>query len=218
MIPGHPKITVLLIDDHPVVRDGYRRILENTPDIKVVDEADDGETGYKLYRQSKPDVVIIDLNMPGFGGLETIHRIRAHDPDAHILVFSMHSNEMMVQRALEMGATGYLTKQGGMGQMVHAVREVGQGRIYVDQEHIPSVDSDRKFQDSGQNPLNELSKREFQLFKLMAEGNAISEIADILCISPKTVGVHHANIMKKLNLHNATQLVRLAINHNIIES
>lgn len=217
MISGHPQITVLLIDDHPVVRDGYRRILENTLDIKVVAEADDGETGYKLYRQSKPDVVVLDLNMPGFGGLETIHRIRAHDPDAHILVFSMHSNEIMVQRAIEMGATGYLTKQGGMGQMVHAVREVRQGKVYIDQEHLPSVISDGKLQDSGRGTLNGLSKREFQLFKLLAEGSSISEIADVLCISPKTVGVHHANIMKKLNLHNATQLVRLAINHNIIE-
>jgi len=218
MIQSHAKISVLLIDDHPVVRDGFRRILENTPDIKVVAEADDGETGYTLYRQFKPDVVVLDLNMPGFGGLETMHRIMAHDPDAHILVFSMHSNETMVQRTLEMGATGYLTKQGGLGQMVQAVRQVKQGKLYIDPEHFPGAIVDRDLQNSVASPLNILSKREFQLFKLLAEGSSISEIADVLCISPKTVGVHHANIMKKLNLHNATQLVRLAIQCNIIES
>src|SRR4030066_266132 len=107
MNSNNSTITVLLIDDHPVVRDGFRRILENTPDIRVVAEADDGETGYTLYREYKPDVVVLDLNMPGIGGLETIRRIRAHDPEAHILVFSMHGNETMVQRVLEMGATGY---------------------------------------------------------------------------------------------------------------
>lgn len=218
MIQNGSQITVLLIDDHPVVRDGFRRILDSTADIKVVAEADDGEAGCVIFKERKPDVVVLDLNMPGIGGLETIRRIRAHDPEAHILVFSMHANETMVQRALEMGATGYLTKQGGLGQMVQAVRQVKQGRLYIDPEHISGANADMQSQDDAVDPLRDLSKREFQLFKMMAEGNSIAEIAETLCISPKTVGVHHTNIMKKLKLHNATQLVRLAIACNVIES
>ncbi len=210
-------ITVLLIDDHPVVRDGFRRLLESTADIRIVAEADDGETGYILYREFKPDVVVLDLNMPGMGGLETIRRIRAHDPVAHILVFSMHSNETMVQRALEMGATGYLTKQSGLKQMVHAVRQVKLGKTYVDPEHISELVVDRQLFHAALDPINGLSKREFQLFKLMAEGNSIVEIAGNLSISPKTVGVHHASIMRKLKLQNTAQLVRLAILCDIIQ-
>ncbi len=218
MSPDNSTTTVLLVDDHPVVRDGFRRILENTPDIRVAAEAGDGETGCALYREYKPDVVVLDLNMPGIGGLETLRRIKAHDPGAHILVFSMHGNETMVQRALEMGATGYLTKQGGLGQMVQAVRQVKQGRMYLDPEHVTGMGGNRTSNDVAQGSLSELSKREFQLFKLMAEGNSINEIAEILFISPKTVGVHHTNIMKKLKLQNTTQLVRLAIHCNVIET
>lgn len=218
MNPGNTTITVLLIDDHPVVRDGFRRILETTADIRVVAEADDGESGFSLYKEHEPDVVVVDLNMPGIGGLETIRRIKAHDLDAHILVFSMHVNEMMVQRVLEAGATGYLTKQGGLGQIVQAVRLVKQGRMYVDPEHVESTGPHRIFDGTVTDPLSELSKREFQLFKLIAEGHSINEIAQILSISPKTVGVHHTNIMKKLKLQNTTQLVRLAINCRVIES
>lgn len=218
MSTNNTTISVLLIDDHPVVRDGFRRLLETTPDIRVVAEADDGETGYNLFREYKPDVVVIDLNMPGIGGLETIRRIKAHDLDAHILVFSMHVNEIMVQRVLETGATGYLTKQGGLGQIIQAVRLVKQGRMYIDPEHVEATGPHRIFDGVVSDPLWLLSKREFQLFKLMAEGNSINEIAEILSISPKTVGVHHTNIMKKLKLQNATQLVRLAINCKVIES
>ncbi len=210
-------ISVLLIDDHPVVRDGFRRLLESTTDIRVVAEADDGERGYILYREFKPDVVVLDLNMPGIGGLETIRRIRAHDPVAHILVFSMHSNETMVQRALEMGATGYLSKQSGLKQMVHAVRQIKLGKTYVDPEHISDLVVDRQLFHAALDPINGLSKREFQLFKLMAEGNSILEIAENLSISPKTVGVHHASIMRKLKLQNTAQLVRLAILCDIIQ-
>jgi two-component system invasion response regulator UvrY len=212
-----PPITVLLIDDHPVVRDGFRRLLESTTDIRVVAEANDGEEGYILYRAFKPDVVVLDLNMPGSGGLETLRRIRAHDPVARILVFSMHGNETMVQRVLEMGATGYLTKQCGLKQMAHAVRQVKLGKTYIDPEHISDTVVERQLFHAALDPINALSKREFQLFKLMAEGNSILEIAENLSISPKTVGVHHASIMRKLKLQNTAQLVRLAILCDVIK-
>jgi two-component system, NarL family, invasion response regulator UvrY len=209
-------IKVVLVDDHPVVRDGYRRLLEQTPNIKVVAEAGDGESGYDCYRKLAPDVLVLDINMPGIGGLETIRRIRAYDEKARILVFSMHSNEIMIQRALEAGALGYLTKQGGMGQMVQAVQQVAMGRMFIDADHVTTL-AQHKLSDSTADPIRVLSPREFQLFKLLAEGHSVSEIAGILSISAKTVGVHHTNIMKKLGLQNASQLVRLAILCNVIE-
>ena len=209
-------IKVILVDDHPVVRDGYRRLLEQMPNIKVVAEAGDGESGYDCYRKLAPDVLVLDINMPGIGGLETIRRIKAYDEKARILVFSMHSNEIMIQRALEAGALGYLTKQGGMGQMVQAVQQVAKGRMFIDADHVTSL-AQHKLSDSTADPIRVLSAREFQLFKLLAEGHSVSEIANMLSISAKTVGVHHTNIMKKLGLQNASQLVRLAIMCNVIE-
>lgn len=209
-------IDVLLIDDHPVVRAGYRRILENTPDICVVAEAGNGETGCTLYQQYKPDVVIVDLNMPGIGGLETVNRIKKKNPEAKLLIFCMHTNETMVRRTLEMGATGYLTKQEGPDQLVKAVRQVNQGSIYIDPQVTSTMFTEKTLNCSSNSPLDALSKREYQLFQLMAEGESCSRIAGILSISPKTVGVHHANIMKKLKLKNTTELVRLAIRFNVI--
>ncbi|MCK5715709.1 MAG: response regulator transcription factor [Nitrosomonadaceae bacterium] len=209
------QITVLLVDDHPVVRAGYRRLLESTTDLRVVAEADNGETGCKLYQKYTPDVVILDLKMPGIDGLETIHRIKAKDPAAHILVFSMYSNEILVKRALQAGATGYLSKKGGLDQMIKAVRRVNQGKKYLDQDLSKGI-ADNIFGNNAKDPINVLTKREFQLFKLLAEGNSIREIAETLSISPKTVGVHHDNIKKKLELKNTAQLIHLAIICNII--
>lgn len=209
-------ITVILVDDHPVVRDGYRRLLEQMPGIKIVAEAGSGEAGYDCYRNLSPDVMVLDINMPGIGGLETIRRIKAYDEKARILVFSMHNNEIMIQRALEAGALGYLTKQGGMGQMVQAVQQVAKGRMFIDADHVTSL-AQHKLSDNTADPIRVLSAREFQLFKLLAEGHSVADIATMLSISAKTVGVHHTNIMKKLSLHNASQLVRLAILCNVIE-
>lgn len=211
-------ITVLLIDDHPVVRNGYRRLLESTSDIHVVADADNGETGCVLHQEHRPDVTIIDLNLDqqGIDGLETIHRIKIKSPAANILVFSMYSNEIMVQRALSMGATGYVTKQSSLEQLLKAVRKVSQGQIFIDPELASNLLTDKWSGKPSENPLEALSKREFQLFKLMAEGNSVAQIAEMISISPKTVGVHQASIMKKLKLKNRSQLVRLAINCNII--
>lgn len=209
-------VKVILVDDHPVVRDGYRRLLEQMPDIKVIAEADSGESGLDCYREFSPDVFVLDINMPGIGGFETIRRVKAFDANARILIFSMHSNEIMIQRTLEAGALGYLTKQSGMGQMVQAIRQVAKGRMYIDSEFSTSM-AQHKLSGVETDPIHVLSAREFQLFKLLAEGSSSSEIAEKLSISVKTVGVHHTNIMKKLDLHNPIQLVRLAIRCNIIE-
>lgn len=208
-------ITVILVDDHPVVRAGYRRLLESTADIRVVAEADDGEAGYFLYQEHKPDVLILDLNMAGIGGLETIRRIKAVDTKACILVFSMLDSETMVQHALKIGAAGYITKQCGAKQMIQAVRLVKQGKVFVDPKLASSIVVNLSHNNSRQDPLGILTDREFQIFKLMADGNSCAQIAKMISISPKTVGVHYTKIMKKLKLQNIAQLVRLAISCNV---
>jgi len=208
------KIRVLLVDDHPIVREGYRLLLENTADIHVVGEAECGEEACKLYRDIVPDVVILDLNMPGMGGLETIRRLRAKDPKSRILVFSMQDSQAMLQRALEAGAGGYLTKVSASSQMVEAVREVARGKAYLDQGLVPHV---MGVLSGDGDPLRNLTQREFEVFRNLAAGQSVSEIADILCISPKTVGVHQTNIMKKLDVRNASELTRLAIRYSVIE-
>jgi len=210
-------IQVLLVDDHPVVRDGYRRLLENTPDIRVVAEAGDGAHACSLYDVHHPDVVVLDISMPGMGGLEVLRRLKARDASAHVLIFSMHDSETMIQRALEAGATGYLTKNGGIGQMVAAVRAVANGKPYIDQDMVMEVAA-HQATGAGDDPLRVLSPREFQLFRLFAEGQTAGEIAGSLSLSPKTVGVHYTSIMKKLRLQNAAQLVRLAIRCNVIQA
>jgi len=207
------SINVLLVDDHPVVRDGYRRLLENTRDIRVVAEADDGEEACAQYRECHPDIVVLDLNMPGIGGLETIRRLRAKGPGVRILVFSMHDSKVMVARALEAGAAGYLAKSSAALQMVEAVRAVAQGKRFLDQDLVPEI---LEMQSGEIDLMGRLSQREFQVFRNLAEGHSVAEIAGMLSISPKTVGVHQTNIMRKLGLRNAAELARLAIRNEAI--
>lgn len=211
------KITLMLVDDHPVVHTGCRRLFETIPEFRLIADAIDGETACATYELHHPDVVIIDLNMPGIGGLETIRRIKAKNAAANILVFSMCDSKIMLQRALEMGATGFLTKQSNSSQLIQAVRLVSQGQPYIDPEMAQKILINDSLGDK-ENPLEKLSKREFQLFKLFVEGNSCAQIAEIISISPKTVGVHHATIMKKLKLKNTAQLVLMAIDYNIIQT
>lgn len=210
------QISILLIDDHPVVRTGYRHLLESTLDMNVVAEAENGENGYRLYVEHQPDVTILDLNMPGIGGLETIRRIKAYNPHASILVFSMLNNLTMAQRSLKAGALGFISKQSGMGEMIHAVRQAHAGKTYIESELAAILTVNFAHRKTCENPLEMLTKREFQIFKLIAEGNSSVQIAEILTISPKTVSVHHANLMRKLHLENTTQLIRIAIDQNVI--
>lgn len=207
-------IRVLLADDHPVIRDGYTRLLENTPDIRVVGEADNGEDVYKLYQELLPDIVVLDINMPGQGGMETIRRLRLRDEKAKVLVFSMHDSQVMVTRAIEAGAMGYLTKRSAPSQMVEAVRSVCSGRPYFDTALLPELVAMRQ---GNADPVKILSPREFQVFRSLSEGMTVHEIAENLCISPKTVGVHQTHIMSKLGMKNSAQLARLAIRCGVIE-
>ena len=207
-------INVMLIDDHPVVRAGYRRLLELDPIIRVIAEADNGEEGVPLYFNAKPDVVVVDLNMPGMGGLGTIQRILSRDPAARVLVFSMYDNQVMVERAMEAGVAGYLTKGSAPDNMVEAVRRVAAGEGYIDPVCVPAmVKSQRR-----EGPFDILSPREFQVFQLLAEGRTVNDISESFALSPKTVGTYYTAVMRKLKLRNLADLVRLAIRHGIVEA
>ena len=210
---NNDSITVMLVDDHPVVRDGYSKLLANQPDITVVAELIDGESACAQYPEVNPNVVVLDLNMPGIGGLETIRRLMAKHSKVKILVFTMHDSKIMVTRALEAGAVGYLIKSSPVEEMVKAVRQVSSGKVYLDHD-LPTDIKQATLADN--NPVELLTKREFQVFCALAEGRSVCEIAQTISISPKTVGVHQTNIMKKLNLKNSAELTHLAIQSGIV--
>jgi len=208
-------IRVLLADDHPVVRDGCRSLLESTADIQVVAEAADSDGVLAAYIEYEPEVVVLDLGMPGIGGIETIRRLRQRDASARILVFSMYDGDILIQRSLEAGALGYLVKHSQMRQMIDAVREIAKGKPYIDASKVMGIAASNLLQE--ENPLSCLTSREYQMFLFLAEGKTVTEVAQALSISPKTAGVHHANIMNKLGLQNGAQLVRLAFRLRVID-
>ena len=207
-------IRVLLVDDHPVVRAGYRRLFEAEGDIEVVAEAGSGEEGYRLFTELAVDVVVMDLSMPGMGGLEAVRRMRSREPQARILVFSVHDNEAMLAQALRAGVAGYLTKQSAPQVMTEAIRKVAAGESFID----PLLADHANGPGSDESGLGQLTPREFQVFRLLAEGYTVNEIARTLSISPKTAGVHHTRVMNKLEVRTSGQLVRLALRHGVITS
>ncbi len=204
-------INILLVDDHEIVRAGYHRLLENTEDMKIIAEANSGEEAYKIYAKLQPDVVVMDLSMPGIGGLEAACRILKYDDGAKILVFSVHENETFLNRTLEAGVLGYITKRSAAKVMVEAVRKVSQKQQFIGQEM-------QHFLVKNNNDLFELlSPREFEVFLLLAEGKSIIEIADIMTLSSKTVGHHSTNLKKKLKINNIVELTKLAIRKGFLK-
>lgn len=203
----HP-IKVLLVDDHEVVRAGYRRLLKSAPDIAVVGEAGSGEAAYRLVAAEPVDVVVMDLSLPGMSGIEAASRIRRRQPRVRVLMFSVHEEEIFVQRALDAGADGYLTKRAVAQMLVAAVREVAAGRRYLD----PSI----SLADGARDTLSRLSRREFEIFRLLAEGNNVHAIAEALFLSPKTVSNHASRLRAKLGAVSGAELTRLAIRRGVI--
>ena len=202
-------IKVFLVDDHEVVRAGYRRLLEATPGISVIAEAADGESAYKVFFEYQPDVLIMDLSMPGIGGLEASRRILAKDKVAKILVFSVYENEVYLSRALDMGVLGYISKRSASQVMIEAVRKVAAGEVYVGQEMMPYLVKARTLNEA--DPLSQLSPREFEIFLLLADSKTVNQISELLNLSPKTVGHHCTSIKNKLDITDIAGLTRLAI-------
>jgi len=210
------KIRVLLADDHAVVRAGYRVLLQNTNDIEVVAEADSGERACRAFADLQPDVVVMDLTMPGIGGLEAIRRMVARDPNARILVFSMHEDTVFVEQALQAGAQGYITKSSAPEILVEAIRELAAGKSHIDTEIVQRLAFQKaRGKDS---PFSNLSTREFEIFCLLAEGLNTSEIAKRLSLSYKTIANYSTQIKSKLHVSTVAEIARLAIRHNIINA
>jgi len=208
-------IKVLLVDDHAVVRMGFKMLLESDTGIRVVAEAENGEQAVKLYVEHQPDVVVMDITMPGIGGIEAIDRIMAKDNNARILVLSAHEDSVHPKRVLNAGALGYLTKRSAAEELIKAIRTVSGRKMYLE----ASVAQQMAIQQlSGEtNPVDVLSDREFEVFISLAKGKTTNEIADTLCLSPRTVGTHLYNIKQKLNANNSAEIALIAMRAGLID-
>lgn len=198
-------ISVLLVDDHSLVRRGFRRLLEDDPEIQVVGEADNGLQAVELAQSLNPQVIIMDYAMPGLDGVQATHEIRRHVPEAAILMLSMHSDENYIRNAMDAGARGYMLKNAVEVDLVSAVKTVASGKSFG----VPSSPAEDE-------ELGKLTQREKQILQLIAQGSSNKEIAGLLGLSVNTVSVHRANLMNALNIHRTAELVLYAIRKGLV--
>ena len=210
------KTTIVLVDDHAVVRAGVRRLLEQEPLFEVTGEAESGEKAYQIFGELKPDVMVMDLSMPGMGGLESIRRILMRYEKAKILVLSMHEDLSFANQALKLGAKGYLTKNTLADDLVKSIETVTQGDVFLSDEIAKKMAMQSI--SGNQDPVHELSAREFEIFRLLAEGFDIDAIASTLNISSKTVSNYQTMIKQKLNINTPIELIRYAIKVGVIKN
>ena len=210
------KIRVMLVDDHAVVRAGYQMLLKNSQEIEVIVEAENGEQACRYYAEHNPDGVVMDISLPGIGGLEALKRIIARDNQAKVLVFSMHEDVIFVEQALQAGACGYITKSTAPQLLVEAIIRISKGEKYIDAELAQLLAYEKsRGQDS---PLSDLSTREFEIFCMLAEGLNTSEIAKRLSLSYKTVANYSTQIKNKLEVTTIADIARLAIRYNVVQA
>jgi len=210
-------IKVLLADDHSIVRAGLRRIVEESGDMQVVSEADDGREAIQRVKETDPDVAVIDISMPGLDGLEVISQLQTLRPELPILVLTMHEEGQYVVRAIQAGAMGYLTKQSAPEQLVTAIRKIHEGQRYITEEAAESLALRVAKGSDGKSPLDSLSIRELQVLRRLAMGQTNREIASAYHISIKTVDTYRARLLKKLELRNNAELSRFAMQNHLIE-
>ncbi len=212
MIAGKAKI--LLVDDHAVVRAGFRYLLESRHQYEV-SEAGSSEEAYSVYGEIEPDVVVLDVSMPGMGGIEGLRRLRSRHADARVLLLSMYDDPAFVSRAMKMGAMGYISKNSAADSLVTAITEVLRGKQYFSADIADRMQRQDRDYDSATLAL---STREFEIFRLLAEGRSVSTIADDLKLSPKTVSNHRSRLMEKLDLKTTAELVHYAIRQGIVSA
>jgi DNA-binding NarL/FixJ family response regulator len=207
-------VKVILVDDHAVVRSGVRRLLEDQDDLKVIAEADNGDDAYKLFHKMHPDVLLMDMNMPGSSGLATLGQIIARYPNAKVVMFSMHSEVTFAVQAITAGAKGYVLKSSTSEEVITAVRQVAAGMSYLSGDVAQKIALYNLSDEH--DPTQILTPREFEIFRLLAEGVDVEQIAVTLKIGHKTVANYQTQLKHKLDIHTPVQLVRLALKHHII--
>ncbi len=209
------KIQVILVDDHAVVRAGFRMLLSTSESIDVIAEADRGEQAIQLIRRQHPDVIVMDLSMPGLGGLETIRRICSRDEKMKILVFSVHNEQVYVTRALTAGARGYITKNSASEILIKAIHKIVQGEIYIE-TGLTGKQNDHNIVSDNNTPnykaiISAFSSREFDVFLLLAKGLTAYKIADELCLGYKTIANYSTQVKKKLQVSTLIELEHIAL-------
>lgn len=209
-------IRIVVADDHTIVREGLKQLLSATSDLSVVGEAQNGHEVLARVRGLDFDVLLLDMSMPGKSGIELIKQVRAEKPKLRILVLSMHEEEQYAVRAIKAGASGYLTKDSASMQLVSAIRKVAGGGAFITDSVAQQLALGAMPQTEGP-PHSALSDREFQVFRELVSGKAVTEIAEQLSLSVKTVSTHKARIMQKMNMSNPAELIRYAIHHRLVD-
>lgn len=209
------SISILLVDDHAIVREGYRALLAKQPGLQVVAEAPNAAQAYQLFKEFQPDLTITDISLPGSSGLELIARIRQRQADAKILVFTMHQNPGFAEQAMRAGALGYVTKSSPPEELLRAIQEIHAGRHILSADIAQALALERL--GSERMALQTLTTREFEILRLLVDGRSSDEIAKILSISPKTACNCHYLIKRKLNVSTDIELTRLAIKLNVLD-
>jgi DNA-binding NarL/FixJ family response regulator len=210
-------IRIVIADDHAIVREGLKRIVSEIADMQVIGEAADGTEVMQRVRELDFDILVQDLSMPGRSGMELIKLVRAEKPKLRILVLSMHQELQYAVRAIKSGASGYLTKESAPAQLEQAIRKIAGGGAYVTPEVAEQL-ALGAMPGSTANPHESLSDREFEVFRMLAVGESVTDIATRLKLSVKTVSTHKANLMHKMGLQNASELVRYAIKHGLADN
>jgi two-component system invasion response regulator UvrY len=207
-------VKILIIDDHPIVRAGVARLLAAEPEIEVR-EATNGREALSIYKELQPTLVILDLNLPGIGGLEVLARLKAADPDARVLVLSMHDDGIHVTRALRAGAAGYVTKNAPPEELLEAIGRVARGHTYLERE----IAEDLVFASvrATPHPLKDLSSRDLEILRQLAEGRTLSQIADAVGIGYKTAANNCSRIKAKLGAASTADLIRIALRYGLVD-
>ncbi|QDF98400.1 DNA-binding response regulator [Azoarcus sp. DD4] len=208
-------LRILLADDHAVVRMGFRLLIEGAGAF-VVGEADSGEAALAAYTEHLPDALVMDVSMPGIGGLGALERLRARHPHARVLMLSAHDDTQIPARALQAGATGYLSKRAHPDELLRAIGEVAHGRRYLDPEIAPRLALARL--GGSEHPADALTGKEFNVFLQLARGRSVAEVAETLNLSTSTVGTHLYHIKQKLNAGNAAELALIAVRAGLVEA
>lgn len=212
------SIRILLADDHAVVRTGLRVLLNAEPDLELVGEAEDGDQALQMVARLRPDLVLMDVSMPGLSGIDALRQVKEIMPETHVLILTIHEDESLMRRAFHAGASGYVVKRAAEAELIHAIRAVWRGDIYIHPTMTRALLKDLVAPSPTQHPHESiLTPREIDVLRLIARGYTNQQIAKELTISARTVEGHRANLMSKLELHSRVELLEYAEQHNLLD-